>query len=415
MKNNIKKNFIWNSIGATINSASSLFFLIIVTRINGVDKAGVFTFAFSIACLLYIAGLYSGRTYQVTEPKKEITDSDYIYTRIITSSMILLFAIIYCLIKGYSFNKSSIVFILVVFKAIESMFDVMYGIFQKREDLYKVGISLFLKAIIQVTTFIIIDIITHDIFLASLGLIISNLLVFIFYDLRQFKKYNFKFSRFNFNHVKYILKFGFWTFLFTFLTQYLINAPKYSIDNLLTDDVQTIYGIISMPATLILLSSTFLIQPFLNILSSSIEKKDYKKFNGTIIKLVVALIGIGIVALVFAYFVGIPFLEIIYSLKLGEYLTPLLLIITGAVLYGITTILSSGLITIRKTFIQSIIFIVMSIIAFFLSNYFVKENGIIGASYSYLISMIILLIMYIVVYVIQLNKLKNSVNKKKQR
>ena len=46
---NIKKNFIWNMIGSVVNSFTSLIFLIIVTRINGVEQAGIFTFAFSIS------------------------------------------------------------------------------------------------------------------------------------------------------------------------------------------------------------------------------------------------------------------------------------------------------------------------------------------------------------------------------
>ena len=408
MHNNLKKNFIWNSIGAALNATSSLFFLIVVTRINGVDQAGVFTFAFSTACLLYIVGTYSGRTYQVTETKKEITDSDYVYTRIITSSFMLVLAIIFSLIKGYSFNKLIIIFTLVLYKSIEAMFDVLYGLFQKKDELYKVGISMLIKAIAQIITFIIIDLITHDLLLSIIGLIISNILVFIFYDLVNYKKHDFKFLKVNNKHIKFILKYGFWTFLFTFLTQYLLNAPKYSIDNLLSNDYQTIYGIISMPATIMVLSSQFLVQPFLKSISNSIIEKKYSKYNSTIIKLIIALFVIGIVFLLGAYLVGIPFLELIYSVELNEYLWPLLIVITGAMFFGVTSIISCGLITIRKTFIQSLLFIIVSIIAFFISDIFVKSNGILGASISYLISMSILMILYFVVYFYEYNKLKRG-------
>ena len=54
MNHNFKKNAIWNTIGITINSFNSLFFLIIINRINGVDIAGIFSFAFSVACILYL-------------------------------------------------------------------------------------------------------------------------------------------------------------------------------------------------------------------------------------------------------------------------------------------------------------------------------------------------------------------------
>ena len=406
MNNNLKKNFIWNSIGALINSASSLFFLIIVTRINGTDTAGVFTFAFSTACILYIVGTYSGRTYQVTEPRKEISNSDYFYTRIITSSLMLILAIIFSLLKGYSFNKSLIIFSLVLYKAIESIFDVLYGVFQKNNDLYKVGISLFIKALAQVSIFALINLITKDILLSISGLIISNLIVFIIYDLVNLKQYKSRLKNININHVMYILRFGFWTFLFTFLTQYLLNAPKYAIDNLLNNDSQTIYGIISMPATVMFLASQFLVQPFLNDFSNNIKNKQYKIFNSMIIKLIGSILVIGIVVIIGSYLVGIPFLELIYSVKLNDYLNALLVIMTGSTLYGITCILSCGLITMRKTLVQSIIFGIVSVVSFFASNYLVESYEVFGASLSYLLSMSLLIVLYSVVYFVEYNKLK---------
>ena len=44
MKNNLKKNVIWNTLGLTFNSFNSLFFLIIINRINGIDDGGIFSF-----------------------------------------------------------------------------------------------------------------------------------------------------------------------------------------------------------------------------------------------------------------------------------------------------------------------------------------------------------------------------------
>ena len=55
MQVNLKKDFIWNMIGSTFSSFNSLFFLIIVTRINGSNEAGIFTFAFSTACYFILS------------------------------------------------------------------------------------------------------------------------------------------------------------------------------------------------------------------------------------------------------------------------------------------------------------------------------------------------------------------------
>ena len=77
MNDNLKKSYIWNTIGSGFNSFNSLFFLIIVTRINGIKEAGIFTFSFATAAMLYIIAIYSGRTYQVTETIKDIGDNEF--------------------------------------------------------------------------------------------------------------------------------------------------------------------------------------------------------------------------------------------------------------------------------------------------------------------------------------------------
>ena len=78
MGNNTKKNVIWNMIGTTANAFNSLFFMIIVTRINGLKDSGVFTLAFSLACLFCFIGNYEGRVFQVTDVKQDFSNKEYI-------------------------------------------------------------------------------------------------------------------------------------------------------------------------------------------------------------------------------------------------------------------------------------------------------------------------------------------------
>ena len=111
-----RKNFIWNTIGSTFNSFTSLLFMVILTRINGIDQSGVFTFCFSLACLLQIIGTYSGRTYQVSNKDKSISDSDFIYSRFFTTLVMLVIGILYCFVRGYNFEKCTILLLLILYK-----------------------------------------------------------------------------------------------------------------------------------------------------------------------------------------------------------------------------------------------------------------------------------------------------------
>ena len=136
--NNKIKNFLYNTIGTTSFALTSLIFLIIVTRINGTEDAGVFTFAFSLASLLITIGNYATRTFQVTETNEKFTDFNFIYHRIITCVLMLVIGLIYSIINGYEIYKFSIIIQLVIYRAIESFSEVLYGIMQKNNELYKV-------------------------------------------------------------------------------------------------------------------------------------------------------------------------------------------------------------------------------------------------------------------------------------
>lgn len=397
----LNKNFIWNTIGSTIYAATSLLFMIIVTRINGVDDAGVFTFAFTFVCMIQVVGTYYGRAFQVTETNKNVTDSDFIKFRIITCLLMLCCSIGFCFIKNYSFDKSLIIFVLTIYKLIDAFSEGIYGVFQKENNLFQVGISLFIRSILTVGIFLLVDLITNNLLLSNISLIVSSLIVLFLYDIVRLKNYKIRFNTLKWKTIKFLFIGGLSVFIFTFLMQYITAAPKYVIDEISTNDNQAIFGIILMPATLMTLCAQLIIYPVLVKLKTSVEKKSLKQFNKIVLYMAIAIIFVGIIFIVVTYLIGIPILNLIYNISLDDYLTPLLIIVSGSVLYGIVLLFSNALIAIRVNVIQVVIYAIGSISAFVLSYYLVQYSEIFGASLSYLITILILLILYIIVYITQ--------------
>lgn len=202
-----KKNFIWNIIGTGFNAFNSLFFMITVTRINGIDNAGIYTIAYSTACILYMIGIYAGRIYQVTENNKNITDKDYIFNRLISCIIVFLFSIAFVIIRRYDLYKSSIFISLALYKALEAFSDVLYGVFQKNDFLDKAGKSCFIKAVLSLALFIVVDITTKNLLLACCSIIIVNIIMILFYDIVQSKKFIEKKEKANINSILNIYKF----------------------------------------------------------------------------------------------------------------------------------------------------------------------------------------------------------------
>lgn len=393
-----KKNFVWNLVGATLNSFTSLFFMIIVTRINGIEDAGTFTFAFSIASLLQVIGTYHGRPFQVTNKSKKLSDYDFLWTRLFTCIVMFMITVIYVIVKQYDFIKSLIIVLLVIYRLIEAYADSYYAIMQKNDRLYNVGISLTIKSIISVFLFLVLDLISKNSLVSIIALIVSQLLIFLFYDVRIKNKLEYIKTKISFSKIKMIIISGFSIFIVTILSQYLLHAPKFPIDKFLTSDNQTIYGILSMPATMMLLCSQFIIHPFLLKMNNYVKDKKYADFKKLIYKLCGILLLLGMIGEIALYFIGIPILNLIYGVDLSKYVFELLIIVLGGLLFGISVIISYAMITMEKNTIQSIIFIIASIFAYLSSNYLVNIYSLFGASLSYLASMLLVLILYFIFF-----------------
>jgi O-antigen/teichoic acid export membrane protein len=395
-----RRNFIWNLIGTTCWNFTSLFFLMLATRLNGIDDAGIFSFAFSTACVFYVIGVYSGRTFQITDTTKEISDSDYFHARFWSCAAMLIFALFFCFLRGYDAYKFTIIMLLTLYKSLEAISESTYAVVQKREHLDQVGKSFFLKALFSLIFFSVIDALTHNLVLTCAMLVLASTAVILFYDIPRLREAHFQLEKPNLRKVWFLTKKGFFVFGFSFLGIYLINAPKYAIDSVSTNEIQTVYGIIAMPATVLALFGQYIIQPFLMTLKTSL-RQNFPHFIRLTIRLTLAIFAFGIICLLAAWFLGIPVLELLYGVSLGDYLIPLLIIIAGGTFYAMSVVISTSLTTMRDTASQLIAFFIVALFAFSTARLFVSAQGITGACLVYFVSMLALLILYILLFAYQ--------------
>lgn len=403
--NNMKKNVLWNAIGTTCNAFNSLFFMMIVTRINGIEDSGIFTMAFSLACLFCLFGGYEGRVFQVTDMSGKTTDMEYILHRYLTSIIAVLITIGYCLFMSYDRQRFLITLCLCVMKILEMLADVYYGILQKHEELYVVGQSLFLKSLVSFIVFLVVDLLLHNLIYACIALDIVWVLFLLVFDIPRAHKHMTN-KQWTVGHIGGIFKTGFFAFSILFLAIYLVNAPKYALDGRVDSSLQAIYGIILMPATFLSLVVQYIIQPILNQLAGYFRKGEKKIFNSLVFKVVAGIAIFGLVVVGVAWLMGIPVLNILYGVNINDYKLHLIIIVIGAVLYSISTLLSAALTTVRYTFIQFIVFLISSGFGFFISIFLIEHYAILGASLAYLAIMVCQLVLYLVAYYWVMKRIK---------
>lgn len=401
-----KKDYIWNSIGSFLQSAISPILLIVITRLNGVGDSGLFSFAMSLSVVFWAISLWGGRTYQVSDAKKEFSSGDYIVVRFISSLIVAVFSISFCILSGYDLIKTELIMVLVLFKILESIADSMYGVLQIHNRLYIVGISLTMKSVFGFMLFTLVDILTKNIIYGALSIFIVNIAVVIFYDIPWMKHVeSVGLTKKNIMQAGKIMKKTAEVFVVVFLTMFSLNIPRYFLDKYHYDQIGY-FGIMAMPITLLTLFISFVLQPNVVNLSELLKKKKIKEFTKIVSKIDFITFTLGILFIVSSYLIGVWALNTVFGIDINNFRIDLTIMVIGAVANAFVSIYVNLLIILRRFKGQFYTLLVTNILAVILSIYLIDRLAMLG---SVLVFMIISFLQAIILLFIYKRSLKNVI------
>ena len=401
-----KKDYIWNSIGSFLQSAISPILLIVITRLNGVGDSGLFSFAMSLSVVFWAISLWGGRTYQVSDAKKEFSSGDYIVVRFISSLIVAVFSISFCMLSGYDLIKTELIMVLVSFKILESIADSMYGVLQIHNRLYIVGISLTMKSVFGFMLFTLVDILTKNIIYGALSIFIVNIAVVIFYDIPWMKHVeSVGLTKKNIMQAGKIMKKTAEVFVVVFLTMFSLNIPRYFLDKYHYDQIGY-FGIMAMPITLLTLFISFVLQPNVVNLSELLKEKKIKEFTKIVSKIDFITFTLGILFVVSSYLIGVWALNTVFGIDINNFRIDLTIMVIGAVANAFVSIYVNLLIILRRFKGQFYTLLVTNILAVVLSVYLIDRLAMLG---SVLVFMIISFLQAIILLFIYKRSLKNVI------
>ena len=401
-----KKDYIWNSIGSFLQSAISPILLIVITRLNGVGDSGLFSFAMSLSVVFWAISLWGGRTYQVSDVKKEFSSGDYIVVRFISSLIVAVFSISFCILSGYDLIKTELIMVLVSFKILESIADSIYGVLQIHNKLYIVGISLTMKSVFGFMIFAIVDILTKNIVYGALSIFIVNIAVVIFYDIPLMKHVeSVGLTKKNIMQAGKIMKKTAEVFVVVFSTMFSLNIPRYFLDKYHYDQIGY-FGIMAMPITLLTLFISFVLQPNVVNLSELLKKKKIKEFTKIVSKIDFITFTLGILFVVSSYLIGVWALNTVFGIDINNFRIDLTIMVIGAVANAFASIYVNLLIILRRFKGQFYTLLVTNILAVILSIYLIDRLAMLG---SVLVFMTISFLQAIILLFIYKRSLKNVI------
>ena len=388
-----KRDFMWNSIGQGAWGVVFPFLTIVVTQLSGVELAGMFSFAFVLANLLYILANYGVRTYQVSDLDEYHSFSDYQVNRIATCVIMMIVGFLICRIVGFDGDMGTMCMGIFAYRAVDALGEVYEGRLQQVDKLYLGGVSLAVRSVAAFAVFSVFLIVTGSLPLASIAMAVAALVTFLFVT---FPLTLFETPRSmppSLRSIGILFRECFPVFLALFLYAVIDNMPKFLMEGTLSYDNQLYFNVLYFPAQGILLTAGLIYKPLLLRLTEAWDDPDDNRtFNIIMIAIFVAIVVITVVTLVVMGWIGVPIMSMLYGVDFEQFRTLLyLMIIAGGVtaaidfIYQVITVQRrQG--TVMKLYVLTFVFSVVSTLVL------INTFGLMGAVIAYLAEMCFLLL-----------------------
>lgn len=417
-----KEVFFWNILGSFSNALLSVILLMLVTRFLNDKQSDIFSIAWTISQLMATVGTFQIRTYQATDVTGVFCFGQYFVFRLITICVMLISSWVYILERGYEGEKALVVLLMCVFRAVDSLEDVYEGWFQQKERLDLAGKALTYRIVISVLGFGLVLFFTRELIPSCIILLLVYTICLFWFDIRYYKNVHALRDISNNRkkeNVKWIANItfeGLPLFINAFLMMSITNAPKMVLDvsieqGSLEQGVQTIYNIIFMPASFLNLAY-IVFRPLITQMAIVWNFGKNRKFLLILSKIMICLLGFGILLIAGSALLGIPILSVVYAVDLTSYKAELLTLIIGGCIYTFAVVLDNALVVIRMQYILVLAYGITYVYINVASESLIKMWGIMGAAMSYTTAMIVFLLVVMIMFAFSYLKAVKKRNRK---
>lgn len=417
--NNVSRSsYVWNAINAVMSAMQCPLILMVITRTNGMEDAGIFSIAFAVANLMLYVGLYGLRRFQASDINEEFSFGDYQGMRFLTCLIMLACIGGYCIYGNvalsYGFEKGMVVLLVCLLKVIQAYTDVIHGNMQQKGRLDVATKCSCVRYVLEVLSIIVVLVLTDNLLAACTCSLVVSVIIAGLTSVNAGRRYCDSFKPiFAGDRMKVLIVEGFALFLSLFLNMYISNAPKYAIDAYLDEETQAVYNILFMPAFMVMLLANFIFNPIIKEYAElwlEGSRQSLKSLVGKIKKQFLFIALLSILGIAVAATIGVPILGLIFGVDLAGHKGELCVVMIGGGALAYATFLNTVITIIREQKKMIVGYGAAAILAFVLSRILVVKYEIMGAAALYAIIMCILAVTLLIIMV---RKLQSAIKEGK--
>ena len=384
-----------------VKSLSQWGILVILIKFFSTEDVGYFTLAMALAAPIFMLTDMQLKSVLVVEPFGEDDNfRTYQTIRFFTTAIATAGLILYCI---FAKNANKIIIIIILYKAVESSIDILYGYLQKCDKMILMSKLDILKTLSAVTMCTLFAFLSNSIIIALSSLFLVSILYYIINNIQvnQLAKLKWRIDGRNVvNIIKKSLPLG----ISVFFSSYIINYPRISIESICGTEFLAYFGAYSYLA-IGMFQIYVPLQIFLRQRLSKYYQTDNKKeFVYKVNKTIFALLAFGGILMIGFWLLGDYVINLLYADSYLEYSGVMYSLIVSQTLTSISGIIAIAVLSFNIYTRQVFISIGTLGVVFITCPYLIGRFGVYGGGYVSIIASVVFLTCYYSIYTSRLRK-----------
>jgi O-antigen/teichoic acid export membrane protein len=178
----LRRNVVWALGGNGVYAACQWAMLVVLAKLGSPEMIGRLSMGFAVCTPLFMLANLQLRATQATDAAGEFAFADYFRLRACTTVAALAVLGTIVLFSGYGHETATVILLVGVAKAFESMSDVLYGALQQRERMDGIAGSLIVKGLLGLLGLAVGVALTGEVVPGAVGVVVAFAVTLVAYD-----------------------------------------------------------------------------------------------------------------------------------------------------------------------------------------------------------------------------------------
>lgn len=352
----LRRGFSWAFAGNLVHSACQWGLIASLARLGSPELVGQLALALSFSApALMLTGLQL-RGIQATDATARFRFSDYLALRLLGAGTALVLVLLASTAFGYSLQVVGVILLVALARAVESVSDVVHGLFQRQERLDLVGRSLVLRAPLSLVALAVAVHVTGSLAAGAVGMVSAAVGILLLYDLRHaatLEPHGTTAPRWSAETLKSLVRLAAPLGVALMLTSLTVSVPRWILERTSGEGALGRFAALSYFVTAGMLATSTLGQTAAARLARRWAEGARDAFSSLLLRLVVVAIAGGFVGVAVAHVAGPLLLSVFYgSDYAGE--APLLSLVMWSGVVGYPAVIVGFALTAMRRFVHQV-------------------------------------------------------------